>query len=92
MKKIECIIRPSKLEQVKKALSSVGVGKMTVSEVRGFGRSHEYNEFYIASGQTIDFVPKLKIETVVAEENVDKVVKAVQQAAATTNSKTTSIL
>ena len=92
MKKIECIIRPSKLEKVKEALSSVGVRKMTVSEIRGFERSREYNEFYIASGQTIDFVQKLKIETVVAEENVDKVVKAVQQAASTTNSKTTSIL
>ena len=92
MKKLECIIRPSKLEKVKEVLSSVGVRKMTVSEVRGFGRSREYNEFYITSGQTIDFVPKLKIETVVAEENVDKIVRAVQRAVSTTNPTTRSIL
>ena len=79
MKKLECIIRPFKLEEVKEALSSVGVRGMTVSEVRGFGRSRGHTELYRGSEYTIEFVPKLKIEIVVAEENVDKVVEAVQQ-------------
>ncbi|MCG9129598.1 P-II family nitrogen regulator [Candidatus Poribacteria bacterium] len=83
MKKIECIIRPFKLEEVKEALSNVGVRVMTVSEVRGFGRSRGHTELYRGSEYTIEFVPKLKIEIVVAEENVDKVVEAVQQAAST---------
>ncbi len=83
MKKLECIIRPFKLEEVKEALSSVGVRGMTVSEVRGFGRSRGHTELYRGSEYTIEFVPKLKLEIVVAEENVDKVVEAVQQAAST---------
>lgn len=83
MVKLECIIRPFKLEEVKEALSNVGVRGMTVSEVRGFGRSRGHTELYRGSEYTIEFVPKLKIEIVVAEENVDKVVEAVQQAAAT---------
>ena len=83
MKKLECIIRPFKLEEVKEALSGVGVRGMTVSEVRGFGRSRGHTELYRGSEYTIEFVPKLKIEIVVAEENVDKVVEAVQTAAAT---------
>ncbi len=83
MRKIECIIRPFKLEEVKEALSSVGVRGLTVSEVRGFGRSRGHTELYRGSEYTIEFVPKLKIEIVVAEENVDKVVDAVQQAAST---------
>ncbi len=83
MVKLECIIRPFKLEEVKEALSNVGVRGMTVSEVRGFGRSRGHTELYRGSEYTIEFVPKLKIEIVVAEENVDKVVEAVQQAAST---------
>ncbi|MCG9127333.1 transcriptional regulator [Candidatus Poribacteria bacterium] len=83
MKKLECIIRPFKLEEVKEALSNVGVRGMTVSEVRGFGRSRGHTELYRGSEYTIEFVPKLKIEIVVAEENVDEVVEAVQQAAST---------
>ncbi len=83
MKKLECIIRPFKLEEVKEALSNVGVRGMTVSEVRGFGRSRGHTELYRGSEYTIEFVPKLRLEIVIAEENVDKVVEAVQQAAAT---------
>ncbi|MBI1922872.1 P-II family nitrogen regulator [Candidatus Poribacteria bacterium] len=83
MKKLECIIRPFKLEEVKEALNNVGVRGMTVSEVRGFGRSRGHTELYRGSEYTIEFVPKLKLEIVVAEENVDKVIEAVQQAAAT---------
>ena len=83
MKKLECIIRPFKLEEVKEALHAVGVRGMTVSEVRGFGRSRGHTELYRGSEYTIEFVPKLKLEVVVAEENVDQVVEAVQKAAAT---------
>jgi nitrogen regulatory protein P-II 1 len=83
MKKLECIIRPFKLEEVKEALHAVGVRGMTVSEVRGFGRSRGHTELYRGSEYTIEFVPKLKLEVVVAEESVDQVVEAVRQAAAT---------
>ena len=83
MKKLECIIRPFKLEQVKEALNNVGVRGMTVSEIRGFGRSRGHTELYRGSEYTIEFVPKLKLEIVVAEENVDQVVEAVQQSAST---------
>ena len=83
MKKLECIIRPFKLEEVKEALNNVGVRGMTVSEVRGSGRSRGHTELYRGNEYTIEFVPKLKLEIVIAEEDVDKVVAAVQQAAAT---------
>ena len=83
MKKLECIIRPFKLEEVKEALNNVGVRGMTVSEVRGFGRSRGHTELYRGSEYTIEFVPKLKLEIVVAEENVDKVIEAVQESAST---------
>ena len=74
MKKIECIIRPPKLEKVQKALSSVGVRRMTVSEIHRF----EHNRRHI---RLTGVAPKLKIEVAVAEENVGKVVEAVKQAA-----------
>ena len=83
MKKLECIIRPFKLEDVKEALNNVGVRGMTVTEVRGFGRSRGHTELYRGSEYTIEFVPKLKLEIVVAEESVDQVVDAVQQSAST---------
>ena len=83
MKKLECIIRPFKLDEVKEALTGVGVHGMTVSEVRGFGRSRGHTELYRGSEYTIEFVPKLKLEIVVAEENVDNVIEAVQQSAST---------
>ena len=83
MKKLECIIRPFKLEEVKDALSNVGVRGMTVSEVRGFGRSRGHTELYRGSEYTIEFVPKLKLEIVVEDENVNKVIEAVREASAT---------
>ena len=83
MTKLECIIRPFKLEEVKEALTQVGVQGMTVSEVRGFGRSRGHTELYRGSEYTIEFVPKLKLDIVVSEENVDQVIEAVQQSAAT---------
>ncbi|MCH8289514.1 P-II family nitrogen regulator [Candidatus Poribacteria bacterium] len=83
MKKLECIIRPFKLEEVKEALTNVGVQGMTISEVRGFGRSRGHTELYRGSEYTIEFVPKLKLEIVVADEKVDEVIEAVQEAATT---------
>ena len=83
MRKIECIIRPFILEKVEEALSNIGVREMRVSEVLGFGRSREHTEFYRTSGWTIEFVPKLKIEIVVAEEIVDEVVEVIKQVAST---------
>ena len=83
MKKLECIIRPFKLEEVKEALTNVGVQGMTVSEVRGFGRSRGHTELYRGSEYTIEFVPKLKLEIIVPEENADQVIEAVQGAAST---------
>ena len=83
MTKLECIIRPFKLEEVKEALTQVGVQGMTVSEVRGFGRSRGHTELYRGSEYTIEFVPKLKLDIVVPEESVDQVIEAVQQSAAT---------
>ncbi|MAB90005.1 MAG: transcriptional regulator [Planctomycetes bacterium] len=83
MKKLECIIRPFKLEEVKEALTNVGIRGMTVSEVRGFGRSRGHTELYRGSEYAIEFVPKLKLEIVVAEENLDQAIEAVQQSAST---------
>ena len=83
MKKLECVIRPFKLEEVKEALTNVGVQGMTISEVRGFGRSRGHTELYRGSEYTIEFVPKLKLEIVVADEKVDEVIEAVQEAATT---------
>ena len=83
MTKLECIIRPFKLEEVKEALTQVGVQGMTVSEVRGFGRSRGHTELYRGSEYTIEFVPKLKLDIVVPEGSVDQVIEAVQESAAT---------
>mgnify|MGYP003316460728 CR=1 FL=1 len=78
MKKLECIIRPFKLEGVKESLTNIGIRGMTVSEVRGFGRSRGHTELYRGSEYTIEFVPKLKVEIVVPEEDVDKAIEAMR--------------
>ncbi|GDY19174.1 nitrogen regulatory protein P-II 1 [Verrucomicrobiota bacterium] len=83
MKKIEAIIKPFRLEDVKDALTGVGVEGMTVSEVKGFGRQKGHTEIYRGSEYTVDFLPKLKIEIVVADNRVDAAVKAIVQAAKT---------
>ena len=83
MKKLECIIRPYKLEEVKEALRNVGVRGMTVCQVRGFGRSRGHTELYRGSEYRIEFVPKLKLEIILPDENVERVIDAVQQAAST---------
>ena len=83
MKKIEAIIKPFKLEEVKDALSEVGVEGMTVSEVKGFGRQKGHTEIYRGSEYTVDFLPKIKIELVISEEKVDEAVSAIVKAAKT---------
>ena len=83
MKKIEAIIKPFKLEEVKDALSELGVEGMTVSEVKGFGRQKGHTEIYRGSEYTVDFLPKVKLEIVVTDETVDKAVSAIVTAAKT---------
>ena len=83
MKKIEAIIKPFKLEEVKDALAEVGVVGMSVSEVKGFGRQKGHTEIYRGSEYTVDFLPKVKIETVVADGTVDDAIAAISKAAAT---------
>ncbi len=83
MKKIEAIIKPFKLESVKEALTGLGIEGMTVSEVKGFGRQKGHTEIYRGSEYTVDFLPKLKIEIVVADGNVARAVKAIVEAAKT---------
>ena len=83
MKKIEAIIKPFKLDDVKEALTELGVIGMTVTEVRGFGRQKGHTELYRGSEYTIDFLPKVKVELVVPDQLVDKVVAAVGAAART---------
>ena len=83
MKKIEAIIKPFKLEDVKQALSSLGVEGMTVSEVKGFGRQKGHTEIYRGSEYTVDFLPKIKIELVMADARVESAVAAIVKAART---------
>jgi nitrogen regulatory protein P-II 1 len=83
MKKIEAIIKPFKLEDVKDALASIGVEGMTVSEVKGFGRQKGHTEIYRGSEYTVDFLPKIKIEVVLPDESVSAAVDAIVKAAKT---------
>ena len=83
MKKIEAIIKPFKMEDVKEALAEVGIEGMTVSEVKGFGRQKGHTEIYRGSEYTVDFLPKVKIELVVAAAMVDKAAQAISKAAKT---------
>ena len=83
MKKIEAIIKPFKLEDVKEALAGLGVEGMTVSEVKGFGRQKGHTEIYRGSEYTVDFLPKLKIEVVLPASRTEAAVEAIVQAAKT---------
>ena len=83
MKKIEAIIKPFKLEDVKEALSALGVQGMTVSEVKGFGRQKGHTEIYRGSEYTVDFLPKIKIEVVLADSQATAAVDAIVKAAKT---------
>ena len=83
MKKLEAIIKPFKLEEVKEALASLGIEGMTVSEVKGFGRQKGHTEIYRGSEYTVDFLPKVKVEIVLAESRVAEAVQAIVKAAKT---------
>lgn len=83
MRKIECIIKPFKLDDVKGVLTDMGISGMTVSEVRGFGRQKGHTELYRGAEYQIDFIPKVKIELVVSAERVAEIVEAVQKEACT---------
>ncbi len=83
MKKVEAIIKPFKLEEVKEALATLGVEGMTVSEVKGFGRQKGHTEIYRGSEYTVDFLPKIKLEIVLADGQVDQAVAAIIKAAKT---------
>lgn len=83
MKKIEAIIRTFKLEEVKDALSDIGVQGMTVSEVRGFGRQKGHKEQYRGAEYTVDFLPKAKMEIVVSDDQSDKVIETILKSART---------
>jgi len=83
LKKIEAIIKPFKLEEVKEALTEAGIEGMTVTEVKGFGRQKGHTEIYRGSEYTVDFLPKIKLEIILAEASVDKAVAAIVKAAKT---------
>ena len=83
MKKLECIIRPFKLEEVKEGLNNKGILGLTVSEVKGYGRQKGHTELYRGAEYVIDFLPKVKIEVVVPDERVDEVIDAIIETAKT---------
>lgn len=83
MKKIEAIIKPFRADDVREALGNIGVTGMTVSEVKGFGRQKGHTELYRGAEYVVDFLPKVKIELVVAEDQVDQCVDTIIQAART---------
>ncbi len=83
MKKIEAIIKPFKLEEVKDALGEIGIEGMTVTEVKGFGRQKGHTEIYRGSEYTVDFLPKIKIELVIADEKLEDAIEAIVKAAKT---------
>ena len=83
MKKIEAIVKPFKLDEVKDALTKIGVQGMTVTEARGFGRQKGHAEFYRGTEYKVDFIPKSKLELIVTDELVNQVIETIQKAAKT---------
>lgn len=83
MKKVEAIIKPFKLDDVKEALTDIGVAGMTITEVKGFGRQKGHTEIYRGAEYIVDFLPKVKIEVVAFEEQIHEIVEAIQKAAHT---------
>ena len=83
MKKIEAIVKPFKLDEVKDALATLGINGMTITEVKGFGRQKGHTEIYRGSEYTVDFLPKIKIELVVGDDQTDGAVNAIVEAAKT---------
>ena len=83
MKKVEAVIKPFKLDEVKESLSGIGVQGITVSEVKGFGRQKGHTELYRGAEYVVDFLPKVKLEIIVKDDMVTKVVEAISKAAKT---------
>jgi nitrogen regulatory protein PII len=83
MKKVEAIIKPFKLDEVKEALHKIGIQGLTVTEVKGFGRQKGHTELYRGAEYVVDFLPKIKLEIAVADDVVDKVIQAIVEAANT---------
>ena len=83
MKKVEAIIKPFKLDEVKEALNEIGIQGITVSEVKGFGRQKGHTELYRGAEYVVDFIPKIKMEIIVSDDIASKVVEAIEQAAKT---------
>jgi nitrogen regulatory protein P-II 1 len=83
MKKVEAIIKPFKLDEVKEALHGIGIQGMTITEVKGFGRQKGHTELYRGAEYVVDFLPKIKLEVLVADDVVDKVIDAIVEAANT---------
>ena len=83
MKKIEAIVKPFKLDEVREALSEVGVTGLTVTEVKGFGRQKGHTELYRGAEYVVDFLPKMKLEVVLEDHLVERAIEAIRQAAAT---------
>jgi nitrogen regulatory protein PII len=83
MKKVEAIIKPFKLDEVKESLSAIGIQGITVSEVKGFGRQKGHTELYRGAEYVVDFLPKIKLEIACSDDLVDKIVQAIVQAANT---------
>ena len=83
MKKVEAIVKPFKLDEVKEGLNEIGIQGITVSEVKGFGRQKGHTELYRGAEYVVDFLPKIKLEIIVSDDMVSKVVDAIQTAAKT---------
>ena len=83
MKKIEAIIKPFKLDEVKDALNSIGIKGMTVTEVKGYGRQKGHTEIYRGAEYVVDFIPKIKLEIIIQEEQVEQVIDTITQIART---------
>jgi nitrogen regulatory protein P-II 1 len=83
MKKIEAIIKPFKLEDVKDSLSQIGISGMTISEVKGYGRQQGHSELYRGSEYVVDFLPKIKIDLIVDESNVDEIIDIITNSSKT---------
>ena len=83
MKKVEAIIKPFKLDEVKESLSAIGIQGITVSEVKGFGRQKGHTELYRGAEYVVDFLPKVKLEIIVRDESVGEVVETIEKAART---------
>ncbi len=83
MKKVEAIVKPFKLEEVKEALAGIGIQGMTITEVKGFGRQKGHKELYRGAEYVVEFLPKMKVEVIVPDDMVDRTIKAIVDAAST---------